>query len=161
MNPCSRLNKWIAERLGRPGRLLREGLLNISGDWWTDPRIMYHPAVADAPFATAAPETLALTATRSAAPAAPPLDHAQVRAALAACSEAGDCLATALLPMINAASGSLDVATRSITAWYEAARARLRPEGQPHVIHINDSKHHGYRRHVSGTCSGEPRTGRQ
>ena len=131
MNPCSALNEWIAERLGRRGRLLREGLLKISGDRWTDPRIIYHHAVADGPFATATPETLVLTATGSAAPAAPPLDHAQVRAALAACSEAGDCLATALLPMIDAANGSLDVATRSITAWYEATRARLRPEGQP------------------------------
>jgi len=55
-----------------------------------------------------------------------PLDPAQVRAALVACSEAGDCLATALLPMIDAANGSLDAATRSIAAWYEATVERVR-----------------------------------
>jgi hypothetical protein len=68
----------------------------------------------------------------SAGPAAPPLDHAQVRAALVACSEAGDCLATALLPMIDAANGSLDAATRWITAWYEATRERVSGRSASH-----------------------------
>ena len=53
------------------------------------------------------------------------LDHAQVRAALVACSEAGDHLAIALVPMIDAADGGLDAATRSIGAWYQATMERV------------------------------------
>lgn len=88
---CSGINEVLAERLGRRGRFLREGLLNLAGDRWTYLKIIYHPIVAalyrDVPgkprppsylppgaFATAALDAILLKAARLAArsePAAP------------------------------------------------------------------------------------------
>jgi hypothetical protein len=143
---CSGVNELIAERVGRRGRFLREGLLNVINDRWMYLRITTHPVVwslyRDLPgkprppsyipaaaFSTAAIETILLKAAQlagagpGAALAAP--TFANLRDALVRCRAAGYYVADALLPLVDAANGDLAVAKRNIEGWYDGAMERV------------------------------------
>jgi hypothetical protein len=143
---CSGINEIIAEKVGRRGRFLREGLLNAIMDRWMYLRITTHPVIwslyRDVPgkprppsyipgnaFSTAALETILLKAAQlagarpGAAPAAPTFDG--VREALVQCRRAGYYLADALLPLVDAANGDLAGAKRNIENWYEGMMDRV------------------------------------
>jgi hypothetical protein len=143
---CSGINEVIAEKVGRRGRFLREGLLNAIMDRWMYLRITTHPLIwslyRDVPgrprppsyipgdaFSTAALETVLLKAAQlagarpGATPASPTFDS--VREALVQCRRAGYYLADALLPLVDAANGDLAAAKRNIEHWYDGTMDRV------------------------------------
>lgn len=143
---CSGINEVIAEKVGRRGRFLREGLLNAIMDRWMYLRITTHPVIwslyRDVPgkprppsyipgdaFSTAAIETVVLKAAQlaGAAPgAAPPVPtFDSVREAVVQCRRAGYYLADALLPLVDAANGDLAVAKANIEKWYQGTMDRV------------------------------------
>ncbi len=143
---CSGINECIAQRSGRRGRFLREGLLNLVGDRWLYLHVINHPLVArmyrDLPgkprtpsyipassFVAALIDIVLLKARQLdgavAAGAGPVRTFADVRAAILRGKDFGYSVADAMLPLLDAAEGDLDRARRNLETWYEHAMERV------------------------------------
>ena len=144
---CSGINEAVAQRLGRRGKFLREGLINMVVDRWIYLRLINHPLVAslyrDVPgkprtpsyvpsrtFADALVDVMIQRAQLldpTLVPAAPRAGRtfASVRAAAATCKANGYTVGGTLLPLLDAARGDLDVAGKAIEAWFESGTQRV------------------------------------
>jgi hypothetical protein len=143
---CSGLIELVAHKVGSRGRFLRLGLLSLLPDRWIYLRVVNHPLLAslyrDVPGRIKHPsyipgETFAQAlfdvVVRKAAQindAAPPADNraltaADVLAAARVCRANGFTIGESLLPLVEQAGESLDVARRNVAAWYEAAMDRV------------------------------------
>lgn len=141
---CSGINEWIAQRIGRRGRFLREGMLNMLLDRWIYLRLLNHPLVAchyrdlpgkrrqpaylpSASVATALLDVLVNKAGQlgPSPPAGGALDFAAIRAAVEQCSRQGYTVANAVLPLLDHANGDLEAAKKAIAAWYDGAMDRV------------------------------------
>jgi hypothetical protein len=143
---CSGLIELVAHKVGTRGRFLRLGLLGLLPDRWIYLRVVNHPLLAslyrDVPGRIKHPsyipgETFAQAlfdvvlhkaaqirnvpphATDRALSARDVLDAARV------CRAAGFTIGESLLPLVEQAGESLDVARRNVAAWYEAAMDRV------------------------------------
>lgn len=142
---CSTLNELIANELGRRGRFLREGLINVVRDRWVYLRVINHPLLAslyrDLPgkarapsyvppgnFAQALLDVVVLKASQldaSFPQAGAPRTIDDVRRAVHTCKDAGYTIGDALVPLVENAEGSLEGARRNIEGWYESAMERV------------------------------------
>ena len=143
---CSGVNEAIAQETGRRGRFLREGLINIVRDRWLFLRLINHPLVSslyrDVPGKPRTPSyippstivnallDIMVLKARQIDPAfaggAPPtFTFDQVRAATLTCKRGGYQVADAILPLLDAAQGNLDVARKSLEAWYTSGMDRV------------------------------------
>jgi hypothetical protein len=143
---CSGLNEAIAQETGRRGRFLREGLINIVRDRWLFLRLINHPLVSsmyrDVPGKPRTPsyippsslvnallDIIVLKARQidpaRAATAGNMLTFDEVRAAAFTCKQGGFQVADAILPLLDAAQGNLDVARKNLEAWYTGGMDRV------------------------------------
>jgi hypothetical protein len=143
---CSGLNEAIAQETGRRGRFLREGLINIVRDRWLFLRLINHPLVSsmyrDVPGKPRTPsyippsslvnallDIIVLKARQidptRAATAGQMLTFDEVRAAAFTCKQGGFQVADAILPLLDAAQGNLDVARKNLEAWYTGGMDRV------------------------------------
>ena len=143
---CSGLNEAIAQETGRRGRFLREGLINIVRDRWLFLRLINHPLVSslyrDVPGKPRTPsysppsslvnallDIIVLKARQidpaRAATAGSMLTVDEVRAAAFTCKQGGFQVADAILPLLDAAQGNLDVARKNLEAWYTGGMDRV------------------------------------
>lgn len=143
---CSGLNEAIAQETGRRGRFLREGLINIVRDRWLFLRLINHPLVSsmyrDVPGKPRTPsyippsslvnallDIIVLKARQidpaRAATAGSMLTFDEVRAAAFTCKQGGFQVADAILPLLDAAQGNLDVARKNLEAWYTGGMDRV------------------------------------
>jgi hypothetical protein len=143
---CSGVNEAIAQETGRRGRFLREGLINIVRDRWLFLRIVNHPLVAsmyrDVPGKPRTPSyippsslvnallDIIVLKARQIDPglsgrASQTLTFDQVRAATLKCKEGGYQVADAVLPLLDAAQGNLDIARKNLEAWYTSGMDRV------------------------------------
>ena len=142
---CSGVNEAIAQETGRRGRFLREGLVNIVRDRWLFLRLVNHPLVAsmyrDVPGKPRTPsyippgslvnallDIIVLKARQidpARAATSPVLTFDEVRAAAVTCKEGGYQVADAMLPLLDAAQGNLDVARKNLEAWYTSGMDRV------------------------------------
>jgi hypothetical protein len=143
---CSGLNEAIAQETGRRGRFLREGLINIVRDRWLFLRLINHPLVAsmyrDVPGKPRTPSyippaslvnallDIIVLKARQIDPNFVPrggqaMTFDQVRAAALICKQGGYQVADAILPLLDAAQGNLDLARRNLEAWYTGGMDRV------------------------------------
>jgi hypothetical protein len=143
---CSGLNEAIAQETGRRGRFLREGLINIVRDRWLFLRLINHPLVSsmyrDVPGKPRTPsyippgslvnallDIIVLKARQidpaRAATTGQMLTFDEVRAAAFTCKQGGFQVADAILPLLDAAQGNLDVARKNLEAWYTGGMDRV------------------------------------
>lgn len=143
---CSGINEFIANELGRRGKFLREGMINVIGDRWIYLRLINHPLVSslyrDVPGKPKTPSYVPAGNVASAlldvvlfkaGQLDPKLDtrdqqpwtFESVRAAALKCRQNGYTVADALLPLLDSAHGSLDQAHANIAAWYESGMDRV------------------------------------
>jgi hypothetical protein len=143
---CSGLNEFIAQELGRRGKFLREGLINIVGDRWIYLRMINHPLVSslyrDLPgkprtpsyipapnFVNALLDLVVLRAAQLDPDFVTEVNASQsfedVRAAALKCKERGYTVGDAILPLLDAAQGNLDQARKNIAGWYESGMERV------------------------------------
>lgn len=143
---CSGINELIAQQLGRRGKFLREGMMNLVADRWLYLRLINHPIVSslyrDLPgkprtpsyipgrtFATALIDVVLSKAAQlgndgNAQPSEPATFDA-IRAAALKCKERGYTSGDVLLPLLDAAHGDLERAHANIAGWYEAGMDRV------------------------------------
>ena len=143
---CSGLNEFIAHELGRRGKFLREGLINIVADRWIYLRMINHPLVSslyrDLPgkprtpsyipapiFVSALLDLVLLRAAQLDSDFVTEVSQSQtfedVRAATLKCKERGYSVGDAILPLLDAAQGNLDVARKNIAGWYDSGMERV------------------------------------
>ena len=143
---CSGLNEFIAHELGRRGKFLREGLINIVSDRWIYLRMINHPLVSslyrDLPgkprtpsyipapnFVNALLDLVVLRARQLDSGFVSEVNQSQtfqdVRAAALKCKERGYTVGDAILPLLDAAQGDLDQARKNIAGWYESGMERV------------------------------------
>lgn len=143
---CSGVNEAIAQETGRRGRFLREGLINIVRDRWLFLRIINHPLVSsmyrDVPGKPRTPSYIPPGSLVSAlldivvlkarqidpawgAASGSKLTFDQVRAATLTCKQSGYQVADAMLPLLDAAQGDLDVARKNLEQWYTSGMDRV------------------------------------
>lgn len=143
---CSGVNEAIAQEMGRRGQFLREGLINIVRDRWLFLRVINHPLVSsmyrDVPGKPRTPSyippsnlvnallDIVVLKARQIDPALAgtanqTLTFDQVRAATLKCKEGGYQVADAILPLLDAAQGNLDVARKNLEAWYSSGMERV------------------------------------
>lgn len=154
---CSAINEFLAQELGRRGKFLREGIVNLVQDRWVYLRIIHHPVVSSlyrnvpgkpkSPaylpawnFANALLDTVLLKAKHLAqtpgrpsnqtaslqpgSPAASPTFQ-EIRDAAVRCKNAGYTIGDTVVPLLDAAEGSVDQARKNIEAWYESGMERV------------------------------------
>jgi hypothetical protein len=143
---CSGLIELVAHKVGTRGRFLRLGLLSLLPDRWIYLRVVNHPLLAslyrDVPgrikhpsyipgetFAQALFDVVVNKAAqiRNVAPHSNdrPLTAREVLDAARVCRASGFTVGESLLPLVEQAGDSLDVARRNVAAWYEAAMDRV------------------------------------
>ena len=143
---CSGLIELVAHKVGTRGRFLRLGLMSLLPDRWIYLRVVNHPLLAslyrDVPgrikhpsyipgetFAQALFDVVLHKAAqiRDVPPHASdrPLSARDVLDAARVCRAAGFTVGESLLPLVEQAGDSLDVARRNVAAWYEAAMDRV------------------------------------
>ena len=140
------MNELLAQELGRRGKFLREGLLNVVGDRWIYLRLINQPLISslyrDVPgkpltpsyipatnFVDALLDTM-LSKARQIDPKFADeteglVTFKDVRTAVALCKAAGFTTGDAILPLLDAARGDLGVARQNIAAWYESGMERV------------------------------------
>lgn len=143
---CSGLIELAAHKVGTRGRFLRLGLMSLIPDRWIYLRVVNHPLLSslyrDVPgriqhpsyipaetFAQALFDVVVHKAAqiRNVSPHANdrPLTARDVRDAARVCRASGFTVGESLLPLVEQAGDSLDVALRNVAAWYEAAMDRV------------------------------------
>jgi hypothetical protein len=143
---CSGLIELVAHKWGTRGRFLRLGLLSLLPDRWIYLRVVNHPMLASLyrtvpgrikhpsyipgeTFAQALFDVVVEKAAqiRNVAPHADdrPLTAREVLDAARVCRASGFTVGGSLLPLVEQAGDSLDVARRNVAAWYEAAMDRV------------------------------------
>ena len=143
---CSGLIELVAHKVGARGRFLRLGLLSLLPDRWIYLRVVNHPLLAslyrDVPGRIKHPsyipgETFAQAlfdvVLHKAAQIRNQSPHTSDRAlsardvldAARTCRAAGFTIGESLLPLVEQAGDSLDVARRNVAAWYEASMDRV------------------------------------
>ncbi len=143
---CSGLIELVAHNWGTRGRFLRLGLLSLLPDRWIYLRVVNHPLLSslyrDVPgrikhpsyipgetFAQALFDVVLHKAAqiRNLQPHSSdrPLTARDVLDAARVCRAAGFTVGESLLPLIEQAGDSLEVASRNVAAWYEAAMDRV------------------------------------
>jgi hypothetical protein len=144
---CSGINEWLAHRLGRRGRCLRAGLLNLVPDRWAYLRLLSHPAVASlyrdmkgrirhpayipsATFVTALTDVVRTIAaniqSRQSPPGAPPQPPPDIRAAAEICAQHGHPIGKSILAIIDRKPlDGPDDAGKRIEAWYDGTIERV------------------------------------
>jgi len=143
---ASAVNELLAQELGRRGKFLREGLVNVVGDRWIYLRLINQPLISslyrDVPgkpltpsyipaagFVDALLDTM-LSKARQIDPKFAQeteglVTFRDVRTAVALCKSAGFTTGDAILPLLDAARGDLGVARQNIAAWYESGMDRV------------------------------------
>ena len=142
----SGLIELVAHKVGARGRFLRLGLLGLLPDRWIYLRVVNHPLLSslyrDVPgrikhpsyipgetFAQALFDVVLHKAAqiRNVPPhtSDKPLSARDVLDAARVCRAAGFTIGESLLPLVEQAGDSLDVARRNVAAWYEAAMDRV------------------------------------
>jgi hypothetical protein len=143
---ASSINEFLAQELGRRGKFLREGLLNVVGDRWVYLRLINQPLISslyrDVPgkpktpsyipapnFVDALLDTMLSKARQIDPDFAPETEglttFKDVRTAVALCKSAGFTTGDAILPLLDAARGDLQLARQNIAAWYESGMERV------------------------------------
>jgi len=143
---CSGLNEMVAQRAGRRGRFLREGLVNLIADRWVYLRLINHPLIAslyrDVPDKPATPsyvpaQNFAYALLDVVGQKAAQLDPQQapasgankgfedVRKSAAICRDHGYMVGQTLLTLLDQADGSLDRARGLIEGWFESGTQRI------------------------------------
>ncbi|MBL8703967.1 MAG: hypothetical protein JNM30_03945 [Rhodospirillales bacterium] len=150
---CSGINEWLAHKLGRRGKCLRAGLLQIVPDRWTYLRLVAHPAIAalhrdmkgrirhpsyipSATFATALIDVIKTMAASikgreaeiagAAVPAPEPVAEIDLRSAARICAENGFPVGRSIEAVIDRLSVADETAARAqIAAWYDGAMGRV------------------------------------
>ena len=143
---CSGLIELVAHKVGLRGRFLRLGLMSLLPDRWIYLRVVNHPLLSslyrDVPgrikhpsyipgetFAQALFDVVLHKAAqiRNVPPHTSdrPLSARDVLDAARVCRAAGFTVGESLLPLVEQAGDSLDVARRNVAAWYEAAMDRV------------------------------------
>lgn len=144
---CSGINEWLAHKLGRRGRCLRAGLLNLVPDRWAYLRLLSHPAVASlyrdmkgrirypayipsATFVTALTDVVRTIAaniqSRQALPGTPPQPPPDIRAAAEICARHGHPIGKSILAIIDRRPlDGPDDAGKRIEAWYDGTMERV------------------------------------
>jgi len=143
---ASGLIELVAHKVGYRGKFLRIGLANLLPDRWIYLRVVNHPLLAglyrDVPgrikhpsyipgetFAQALFDVVVRKAAqiRDAAPHPDdrPLTARALLDAARVCRASGFTVGESLLPLVEQAGDSLEVARRNVTAWYEAAMDRV------------------------------------
>jgi hypothetical protein len=143
---CSGLIELVAHKVGTRGRFLRLGLMSLLPDRWIYLRVVNHPLLAslyrDVPgrikhpsyipgetFAQALFDVVLHKAAqiRNQPPHTSdrPLSARDVLDASRVCRAAGFTIGESLLPLVEQAGDSLDVARRNVAAWYEASMDRV------------------------------------
>ena len=143
---CSGLIELVVHKLSLRGRFLRLGLMSLLPDRWIYLRVVNHPLLAslyrDVPgkiqhpsyipgetFAQALFDVVVHKAAqiRGEPPHASgqPLSASDVLEAARTCRASGFTVGESLLPLVEQAGNSLDVARRNVAAWYEAAMDRV------------------------------------
>jgi|JI10StandDraft_1071094.scaffolds.fasta_scaffold350859_2 hypothetical protein len=149
---CSGINEWLASRLGRRGKCLRAGLLQIVPDRWTYLRVLAHPAVASlyrdmngrirhpayipsTTFATALIDVIKTMAGEikgrqaggaGAAPPAGVTPEIDLREAARLCAEHGFPVGRSVEAIIDRVSLADSAAARTaIAGWYDGAMERV------------------------------------
>lgn len=143
---CSGVNEMIAQELGRRGKFLREGVINLVSDRWIYLRIINHPLVAsmyrDLPGKPRTPSYIppgnfvdatidvvlqkaSLLDPAFAARLAQPRTFEDVRAAALKCKAFGYTIGDAILPLLESAQGDLGRARANLEAWYQGGMERV------------------------------------
>jgi hypothetical protein len=143
---CSGLIELVAHKVGTRGRFLRLGLLSLLPDRWIYLRVVNHPLLSslyrDVPgrikhpsyipgetFAQALFDVVLHKAAqiRNQPPHTSdrPLSARDMVEASRVCRAAGFTIGESLLPLVEQAGDSLDVARRNVAAWYEASMDRV------------------------------------
>ena len=143
---ASSLNELLAQELGRRGKFLREGVVNVVGDRWIYLRLINQPLISslyrDVPgkpktpsyipaanFVDALLDTMLSKARQIDPDFAPETEglttFRDVRTAVALCKAAGFTTGDAILPLLDAARGDLQLARQNIAAWYESGMERV------------------------------------
>jgi hypothetical protein len=143
---CSGVNELVAQELGRRGKFLREGLVNLVADRWFYLRVINHPLVAsmyrDLPgkprtpsyippgnFVNAMIDVVLLKASQLDPDFVPhlaqPRTFGDVHAAALKCKAFGYTVGDAILPLLEASEGDLARARANLGAWYESGMQRV------------------------------------
>lgn len=142
---CSAINEFIAQELGRRGKFLREGLINIVSDRWIYLRLINQPLISslyrDVPgkpktpsyipatnFVDALFDTLLLKASQIDKDFDKDTNGSTlevIRAAALKCKESGYTVGDAILPLLNVAKDDLKQARENVAAWYESGMERV------------------------------------
>lgn len=143
---CSSLNEWVAHEVGRRGRFLRQGIVNMIPDRWTHLQVVNHPLIAslcrdghgrmqypsyipsghfahalvDVVVAKAGQfeETFKIDAT------APP-GIADIRRAAAICRDHGDPTGAVIVTLLDAGTADLADVRTHIETWYDGVMDRV------------------------------------